>query len=167
MRKLSVLRFWISNRSCRNFAFPTICYEPPELHNKSLWALKKLNNLKHKPSSPLNSCAFGTDVRRFLCLRLSIPTCVGTQILVVSSSSTWYFVTCYFMSSFLGCLPPPSPTLPRLPFAGVLSAYRQQRLPNLLSPTFASPKPVGPLDAPSLTPYNVHGDFPGPTLPFF
>lgn len=74
---------------------------------------------------------------------------------------------CFFLLSIQGCLPPPSPGIPRLPFTGVLSAFRQQSLPNLLSPTFASPKPVGTLDVPPLPPYSVHGEFSSPTLPFF
>ncbi|XP_020606402.1 T-box transcription factor TBX20-like isoform X1 [Orbicella faveolata] len=66
-----------------------------------------------------------------------------------------------------GCLPPPSPAIPRVPFTGVLSAFRQQSLPNLLSPTFASPKPIGTLEVPPHPPYSVHGEFPSSTLPFF
>ncbi|XP_029201708.2 T-box transcription factor TBX20-like isoform X2 [Acropora millepora] len=68
-----------------------------------------------------------------------------------------------------GYIPPPSPTIPRLPFAGVLSGYRQQRLPNLISPTmtFASPSPVGPIETTTIPPYGFHGDFTSPSLPFF
>ncbi|XP_068701971.1 T-box transcription factor TBX20-like [Montipora foliosa] len=66
-----------------------------------------------------------------------------------------------------GCLQPPSPTIPRLPFAGVLGGYRQQRLPNLLTSTFAAPTSVGHLETSPLPPFSVHGDFPSPSLPFF
>ena len=113
-----------------------------------------------KPVSPLFSVSF----LRHNCLNL----CGHTNLVVSSTCSLYVQQTdiCFYFCS--GCLPPPSPTIPRLPFTGVLTAYRhQQHLPNVLSPTFASPKPVGTLETPHFPPYSVHGEYPNPTLPFF